>query len=243
MIEVEQNTETNINQKIETEQQLGEPLEDSPNREQKNSSQMEEKDQNFGKQKKSNDFATVFGVVKCMIGGILLTLPNNVLYSGLLVCFVVMLPLAVISWKTASWIILHSILGEIDMSMPIYRISGPAWYFVFIVSSVMGSIFGVAIYFGLLIQTFYALIASILTWSGVTNYSQNITMMVWNQWSIQWLSVIMFLIFIPILMIREIKKMVFFGIIGFITISVYMIFILYVFIDNFVNGNIYNNYG
>lgn len=177
-----------------------------------------------------------------MLGSVVLVLPVNFQVLGVVSAISFMIPIGIFCWKTASWIALHSLTTEDDMAIPVDRLTGKAWMYTYLVSSIVDVFLVVIIYYNLLNKNLYPLINAILELSGLepgVDFYVERTPNVWDKWSINYLYLITAAMCLPLMIVRDIRKIIRMAVFGFWAMVIYIVFIVYIFIENLVldNGN------
>ncbi|EAS02413.2 transmembrane amino acid transporter protein (macronuclear) [Tetrahymena thermophila SB210] len=199
--------------------------------------------QSFSSHRTATSLNTIFALTNSMVGSVCLLIPITFAQTGIIMSILIMFLIGLINMKTSQLYLAHLREGEVDLSDLIMRTLGKKYAILFNFSSSLLMFLVGTIYFILINNTAYPMLCFILTKANANpdSYVSQDHMndeMVFSKFSIQWLSVIIIVCVFPLFLIKNMKFIMKLAHGGFFAIGMYVIFILYAFIDNAANGNL-----
>lgn len=173
--------------------------------------------------------ATISALVNTMIGGTMLTIPILFRESGVVTGLLILLVSGVISYLTCELYILH--MGEKDASIEdtIRRLLGTKWEGFFKALTGIYLVCLNAIYIDIIIDQCYSILFFILNKAHHGNWIAEKDAVTFDKFSIQYLSILMFLPLLRITFVRDFTLILKLTSLGVLAVVLYMFFIFYEF--------------
>lgn len=171
-----------------------------------------------------------------MIGSVCLILPLIFKSSGIFTCLIILTVVCLISMKTCDLLLIHVKDEEEDLPTLITRLLGNYYSKVYCVASGLLLCLVVIIYYLLLVNMSYLMITFIIDRIDPDSYVPTSTFS-FSKFSFQWASFVGLVIAGILASLRKIAFIVKLGHYGVICLYIYTLFIVYMAIDNIVNGS------
>lgn len=201
---------------------------------------LDDKKPEEGKSKKVSSMVTIFSVWCCMIGSGILSIPWAFKQAGIIPAFFITIIYAVISFYTC-YIYLKTGLDENDFSDTVARFLGRKYGFLGRIVQIIGSISinlgAVYIYFIIICQTLYPLLAYICNLFGANlNYKEG-EIPNWSTFSIIYVGLILCVILFPFYLKKEVDFLIKLNSFGVYFVITLILFVVGVFIYSLTNTN------
>ena len=180
---------------------------------------------------------TVFGIVNSIVGSAILILPNLAMEAGILNIVVISLVVGLVSYHTCNIFVIHFRKDEHDLPEIILRILGKRWLILLGIFSGIEIFFTCIIYFVLICNMLYPMVLFGMQLFDFHNYAEK-TEFTFERFSFQWATIIAIVPIGMMCFIKDLTVILKFLVFGFIPIIAYSIFIVYVLIENIVQGNV-----
>jgi len=188
------------------------------------------------KHRENSSIKTIFSCANTMIGSVCLILPLIFNSSGIFTSLIILVVVCVISMKTCDLLLIHVKEEEEDLPALIARLLGNYYSKVFCLASGLLLCIVVIIYYLLLANMAYLIITFIINHWDPTAYVSSKTFS-FSKFSFQWASVVALAVAAILANLKKIAFIVKLGHYGVICLYIYTVFIIYIAIDNIVNGN------
>ncbi|EAR97830.2 transmembrane amino acid transporter protein (macronuclear) [Tetrahymena thermophila SB210] len=214
---------------------------DNEERKESFAKQMELKQLEIIEVRKSSSVQTIFSILCNMVGSSTLALPPNVLKGGLIMSLILMTIIGYVSYKTCSIIILYQRRGELDLSQVVARVLGKKWGKIFCVTSCLLLFILGIIYFLIMNRCLYPITKYFFYLAGSSNYADQQSID-FTKWSIQYQAMILIVPCFALFTLRDLTFVINLRKVGVLAIFGYGLFLIETFIENFINGNVLENW-
>lgn len=185
--------------------------------------------------KPRSSLETIFNIANTMMGTALLVMSSNFYKSGLITSIFAAFIMMLISFFTANLIVIHTRDDEYDYPVAIKRLLGKNWERTFNFISFLLLILVAIIHFILMANCFYSIVINI---SGSPEGWPKFNDITFNQFSMQWTGVILFVVCGILYSLNDIKILLAINDKGVYMILMFAIYLIYLGIDALSRGNI-----
>lgn len=190
-------------------------------------SRLNETTMEWVKRKKRSSYETIFNISNTMMGSALLVMPIGYYKSGIITSLISSIIIAIISFITANIQILHSRDDEIDYPEAIERIIGKFWAKIYNAVSMFFLLMIGIIHFIFMTQTFYSILINIFDSQNWGAYDE----IVFNNFSLQYVALIIFLICAVLFSIKDLKHILKVNDKGVYLIVIFCLYLIYLGFD------------
>jgi sodium-coupled neutral amino acid transporter 9 len=179
-----------------------------------------------------SDQNIIFSMTNNMVGGSLLIFPILFYDAGLITSVLCCLIYAAVNFKSSKIYLQHFKNKEPDIQFSVRRILGYRYYIAFNISSVMALFFLNMIYFYYMVDNLSKVVNFAIFHSGNEKFTFDHSKAHWNQFSLQYLSLVCLVLVGPFLFINDLKVLVKISSYGVIPVYTLFLFYFYMLGDN-----------
>lgn len=181
-------------------------------------------------EQKNSSSSTILALYNNMLGGALLSFPILFRDAGLLTGTLTIIGSAAIAFATCRLYILHTRDDEKDVEQSIFRILGKKWETSFRLITGAYIVFLNVITLDLIVDQLYSIIYFFFDRAGSGGSIAPKDSLQFDQFSIQWLTLVLFLPLLALLSIKKVDFLVKLCEYGSSSIFIYMIYVVYCFL-------------